>query len=218
MKPEIRLFLDVFIAGALSFGGLAAVLSSLQNSVVSHHHLISGENFSRTYSLAVGAPGPNAIFLSLLGYQVAGPMGACLACLAWALPTIFLRDCYDHCIQVVDLLETYREVASSLMDIYLSSISNKMNEVMKVLTIITTIFVPLTFVAGVYGMNFNTEKSPWNMPELNTYYGYPLCWMVMLTIAGAEIFYFWRKGWIFESKHTPPPPPAQHATGPSVSK
>ncbi len=90
MKPEIRLFLDVFIAGALSFGGLAAVLSSLQNSVVSHHHLISGENFSRTYSLAVGAPGPNAIFLSLLGYQVAGPMGACLACLAWALPTIFL--------------------------------------------------------------------------------------------------------------------------------
>lgn len=121
---------------------------------------------------------------------------------------VFLRDCYDHCIQVVDLLETYREVASSLMDIYLSSLSNKMNEVMKVLTIITTIFVPLTFVAGVYGMNFNTEKSPWNMPELNTYYGYPACWLVMLMIAGVEIFYFWKKGWIWERKVSPMPTPA----------
>lgn len=113
---------------------------------------------------------------------------------------IFLRDCYDHCVQVVDLLENYREIGSSLMDIYLSSLSNKMNEVMKVLTIITTIFVPLTFVAGVYGMNFNTEKSPWNMPELNNYYGYPFCWLVMLMIAGAEIYYFWRRGWIWERK------------------
>lgn len=90
MKPEIHLFLDIFVAGALSFGGLAAVLSSLQNSMVSHHQLIRGEDFSRTYSLAVAAPGPNAIFLSLLGYHIAGPWGACLACLAWALPTIFL--------------------------------------------------------------------------------------------------------------------------------
>jgi magnesium transporter len=130
---------------------------------------------------------------------------------------IFLRDCYDHCIQVVDLLETYREVASSLMDIYLSSISNKMNEVMKVLTIITTIFVPLTFVAGVYGMNFNTEKSPWNMPELNAYYGYPLCWLVMFLIAGAEIFYFWRRGWIWERK-SPPPPARPTASLPGPKK
>ena len=128
---------------------------------------------------------------------------------------LFLRDCYDHCIQVVDLLETYREVGSSLMDIYLSSISNKMNEVMKVLTIITTIFVPLTFVAGVYGMNFNTEKSPWNMPELNTYYGYPLCWLVMLAIASAEIYYFYKKGWI--GGVSPPPPPQDANHGPSVS-
>jgi len=90
MTPEINLFLDIFMAGALSFGGLAAVLSSLENSVVSQHHLVSGEDFSRTYSLAVAAPGPNAIFLSLLGYRVAGPTGACLACLAWALPTILL--------------------------------------------------------------------------------------------------------------------------------
>lgn len=84
------MFLDIFMAGALSFGGLAAVLSSLQNSLVSQHHLLSNEDFSRTYSLAVGAPGPNAIFLSLLGYRLAGAPGACLAGLAWALPTTFL--------------------------------------------------------------------------------------------------------------------------------
>ncbi len=109
---------------------------------------------------------------------------------------LFLRDCYDHSIQVVEVLESYRELASSMMDIYLSSLSNRMNEVMKVLTIITTIFVPLTFVAGVYGMNFNTEKSPYSMPELNARYGYPWCLMVMLLIASGELYYFWRKGWI----------------------
>ncbi|MBN9419135.1 hypothetical protein ABS71_09905 [bacterium SCN 62-11] len=90
MKSQLLLFTDIFVAGALSFGGLAAVLSSLQNSVVSHHQLISGQEFSRIYSLAVGAPGPNAIFLSLLGYHIGGPLGACLACLAWAIPTILL--------------------------------------------------------------------------------------------------------------------------------
>lgn len=90
MSPEWQMFLDIFMAGALSFGGLAAVLSSLQNSLVSQHHLFSSGDFSRTYSLAVGAPGPNAIFLSLLGYRLAGPGGACLACLAWGIPTIFL--------------------------------------------------------------------------------------------------------------------------------
>ncbi len=110
---------------------------------------------------------------------------------------VFLRDCYDHCVQVIDLVETYRELGSSLMDVYLSSISNRMNEVMKVLTIITTIFVPLTFVAGIYGMNFNTEKSPLNMPELNMYYGYPLCIFTMLVIAIVELWFFYKKGWIF---------------------
>jgi magnesium transporter len=70
-----------------------------------------------------------------------------------------------------------------------------MNEVMKLLTVISTIFIPLTFVAGVYGMNFNPEKSPLNMPELNWYYGYPLCWAVMGTIAASLVYYFYRKGW-----------------------
>ncbi len=108
---------------------------------------------------------------------------------------IYLRDCYDHTVQVLDMVETYRELASSLMDVYLSSVSNKMNEVMKVLTVISTIFIPLTFIAGVYGMNFNPDKSPWNMPELNWYWGYPLCWVVMIAIALTMILFFQRKGW-----------------------
>jgi magnesium transporter len=108
---------------------------------------------------------------------------------------VYLRDCYDHAVQVLDMVETYRELASSLMDVYLSSVSNRMNEVMKLLTVISTIFIPLTFVAGVYGMNFNPEKSPLNMPELNWYYGYPMCWAVMGAIAASLVYYFYRKGW-----------------------
>ena len=114
---------------------------------------------------------------------------------------IYLRDCYDHTVQVLDMVETYRELASSLMDVYLSSISNKMNEVMKFLTVISTIFIPLTFIAGIYGMNFNTEKSPFNMPELNWYWGYLLCMGAMGAIAIGLIYFFWRKGW-FENFST----------------
>jgi magnesium transporter len=112
---------------------------------------------------------------------------------------IYLRDCYDHTVQVMDMVETYRELASGLMDVYLSAVSNKMNEIMKVLTVVSTIFIPLTFVAGIYGMNFNTEKSPYNMPELNWYFGYPLCWAVMLAIAFGLLFFFWRRGWLQNS-------------------
>ncbi|MBW4468379.1 MAG: magnesium/cobalt transporter CorA [Pegethrix bostrychoides GSE-TBD4-15B] len=108
---------------------------------------------------------------------------------------VYLRDCYDHTVQVIDMVETYREVASSLMDVYVSSVGNKMNEVMKFLTIVSTIFIPLTFIAGLYGMNFNPEKSPLNMPELNWYWGYPLCLALMGGIAAVLILYFRRKGW-----------------------
>ncbi len=114
---------------------------------------------------------------------------------------IYLRDCYDHTIQVLDIVETYRELASGLMDVYLSAVSNKMNEVMKLLTVISSIFIPLTFIAGIYGMNFNTEKSPLNMPELNWYWGYPLCLAAMAVVAGGLVFFFWRRGW-FESFST----------------
>ncbi len=109
---------------------------------------------------------------------------------------IFFRDCYDHTVQLNDLMENYRELSSNLMEVYLSSVSNRLNEVMKVLTIISAIFIPLTFVAGVYGMNFRPESSPWNMPELLSYYGYPICILVMLLIAIAQIYFFWRKGWL----------------------
>ncbi len=108
---------------------------------------------------------------------------------------VYLRDCYDHAIQVLDMVETYREVASSLMDVYLSSVGNRMNEIMKFLTVISAIFIPLTFIAGVYGMNFNTEKSPFNMPELNWFFGYPLCLGLMGAIACSLIYVFWSKGW-----------------------
>ena len=108
---------------------------------------------------------------------------------------VFLRDCYDHTVQIIDIIETYRELASSLTDIYLSAISNKMNEVMKLLTVISSIFIPLTFIAGIYGMNFNSNSSPWNMPELDWYWGYPLCWLLMLSTAGSLIYFFWRRGW-----------------------
>lgn len=108
---------------------------------------------------------------------------------------LYLRDCYDHAIQVLDMVETYREVASSLMDVYLSSVSNRMNEIMKFLTVISSIFIPLTFIAGVYGMNFSTDKSPLNMPELNWYFGYPACMAVMIAIAVSMVLFFKRKGW-----------------------
>ena len=108
---------------------------------------------------------------------------------------IYLQDCYDHVVQVLDIIETYRSVVTSLMDLYLSSVSSRMNEVMKVLTVISTIFIPLTFIAGVYGMNFDTEKSPFNMPELEWYWGYIVCWFVMFVIAAGMIVFFWRCGW-----------------------
>jgi magnesium transporter len=109
---------------------------------------------------------------------------------------IYLRDCYDHTFQVIDMLENYRESALGLLDVYLSSVSNRMNSVMKVLTIIATIFMPLSFIAGVYGMNFNAQRSPWNMPELNWYWGYPFALAVMVAVVGGMLLFFRRRGWL----------------------
>ena len=108
----------------------------------------------------------------------------------------YLRDAHDHIIQILDMLETYREMASGLVDIYLSSVSNRMNEVMKVLTIIATIFMPLSFLVGLYGMNFNTNISPWNMPELNWRFGYFFALGLMATVAGGLLAYFRRRKWL----------------------
>jgi magnesium transporter len=110
---------------------------------------------------------------------------------------IHFRDCYDHTIQTMEILEIYREVVSNMFDVYLSSLSNRTNEIMRILTIIATIFMPLTFIVGLYGMNFSINaKSPWAMPELRWYYGYPLVWLIMLAIAGAMLYYFKRKTWL----------------------
>jgi len=103
---------------------------------------------------------------------------------------IYLRDLYEHTIQVIDAIETYRDILSGMIDIYLSSISNKLNEIMKVLTIIATIFIPLTFVAGVYGMNFKF------MPELYLPLAYPIVLTAMLLIAAGMLYYFKKKKWI----------------------
>ncbi|MGB2927237.1 MAG: magnesium/cobalt transporter CorA [Limnothrix sp.] len=108
----------------------------------------------------------------------------------------YFRDCYDHTVMLIDMIETYRELASGLMDVYLSAVSNKMNEVMQLLTVISTIFIPLTFISGLYGMNFNTTSSKWNMPELDWQYGYFVCLGVMAGITLALLIFFWRKGWL----------------------
>ncbi|MDX1442700.1 MAG: magnesium/cobalt transporter CorA [Gammaproteobacteria bacterium] len=108
---------------------------------------------------------------------------------------LYFRDCYDHSIQLIELVESYREMTSSLMDVYLSSLSNRMNDVMKVLTIIATIFIPLSFFTGLYGMNFNTEHR-WNMPELDFAYGYPLLLLFLACIAGGMLYFFRKKKWL----------------------
>ena len=107
----------------------------------------------------------------------------------------YYADVYDHVVHLIDSLDTYKDLTSGLMDIYINTLNSRMNEVMKVLTIISTIFIPLTFVVGVYGMNFNTEISPWNMPELNSAYGYPIVMGVMLLIVVGMIRYFKFKKW-----------------------
>jgi magnesium transporter len=102
----------------------------------------------------------------------------------------YLRDVYDHVIHILDSVDIYREMISSMLDMYLSSVSNRLNAVMKVLTIIATIFMPLTFLVGVYGMNFKY------LPELEWHYGYPLLWLVMIGITGFMLYFFKRKKWM----------------------
>lgn len=109
---------------------------------------------------------------------------------------VFLRDVYDHIVQVIDSIENQREMIFSLYDMYMSSLSNRMNEVMKVLTIMSTIFIPLTFIAGIYGMNFNPAAGFLNMPELNWSWGYPFSLGLMVAVAVGMIIFFKRKGWL----------------------
>jgi magnesium transporter len=106
----------------------------------------------------------------------------------------FFRDIHDHLVRVTDLAESYRDLISGSLDAYLSVVSNRMNEIMKVLTIFSAIMLPLTFIAGVYGMNFE------NMPELKSQYGYYTVWMIMIVVAVGMLYFFWRRGWIGRGK------------------
>jgi magnesium transporter len=102
---------------------------------------------------------------------------------------VYLRDTLDHVVQITDIIETYRDIASGLFNTYLSVVSNRLNQIIQVLTIMTVIFAPLTFIVGVYGMNFD-------MPELHSRWGYPIVWLVMLTISGGMLHFFRRRGWL----------------------
>jgi magnesium transporter len=113
----------------------------------------------------------------------------------------YLRDAHDHAFQTLDLIETFRDMTVGLMDVYLSSVSQRMNEVMKTLTVVATIFIPLTFLAGVYGMNFEY------MPELHWRWGYPAVWIAMGVIALALLAWFRWRGWVGGDGEDPPPPP-----------
>jgi magnesium transporter len=108
----------------------------------------------------------------------------------------YFRDCYDHTLVILDFLETFRDITAGIMDLYLSSLSMRTNEIMRVLTVISAIFIPLTFIVGLYGMNFDPKQSPFNMPELELPFGYPLVLAVMLAIAAGMIIYFKRKKWL----------------------
>lgn len=116
---------------------------------------------------------------------------------------VFLRDAHDHALRVIELVEGYRDSVASLMDLHLSTVSQRLNEVMKVLTVISTIFIPLTFIAGIYGMNFDNAVSAANMPELKHPLGYPIVMGVMVLIAAVLFAAFWRRGWL-RSRPTDP--------------
>jgi magnesium transporter len=110
----------------------------------------------------------------------------------------YLRDAFDHVIQITEVLDGFREMSIGLMEVYLSSVSNRTNEIMRVLTVMSSIFIPLTFVVGVYGMNFD------HMPELRWTWGYGAVWLVMLGVAGTLLGYFYRRGWIGTGRSSEP--------------
>jgi magnesium transporter len=108
----------------------------------------------------------------------------------------YMRDVLDHHMRIGDMIDSLSELARSMHELYLSTLSHRMNDVMKLLTMIATIFIPLSFFTGLYGMNFNTEISPWNMPELNSRYGYPILLLLLATVAGLMIWLFRRRDWL----------------------
>lgn len=109
---------------------------------------------------------------------------------------LHLRDCYDHALRIIELVESHQTMCSDLMDLQMSRENSRMNEILRVLTIISTLFIPPTFVAGIYGMNFHGDKSPFNMPELDWQYGYPFALLIMALMMGGLVIWMWWKGWL----------------------
>jgi magnesium transporter len=109
---------------------------------------------------------------------------------------LHLRDVSDHTAQLTELLDSYRETAAGLIDMHLSLANYQMNDVMRVLTVVGSVFIPLTFITGIYGMNFDPAASPWNMPELGARYGYPGALAIMLLVTVALLIFFRRRGWL----------------------
>lgn len=193
--------------GRLRRMGADYLAYSIMDTIVDHYFAVTekiGENIDALEDLLISAPGQQV----LRKLQKARNETLFLRKAVWPLrevisrlergespliregTNIYFRDIYDHTVQIIDTVETYRDMMSGMMDIYLSSISNRLNEVMKVLTIIATIFIPLTFIVGVYGMNFEY------MPELKWSYGYLFIWLLMITTAGVMVYYFRKKRWI----------------------
>ncbi|MGB1540354.1 MAG: CorA family divalent cation transporter, partial [Rickettsiales bacterium] len=109
--------------------------------------------------------------------------------------SIYLRDCEDHVLQLLEFADAFTQVANDVRDIYHTSVAARLNDIMRVLTIMASIFIPLGFLAGLYGMNFDTN-SPYNLPELSFRYGYPVLISIMVLLGGGMLVYFWRKGWL----------------------
>lgn len=131
---------------------------------------------------------------------------------------VYFRDLYDHTVQLIDLIEVYRELSTGLIEMYISGVTHRMNEIIKVLTIISTIFIPLTFIAGIYGMNFDPELSRWNMPELRWRFGYFFALGVMATVAMGMLAFFWRRGWLGRKPEAPVQTPTRGAGEPSLPR
>lgn len=200
-------------AGRLRRAGADRLAHALLDAVVDHAFPVLealGERIEDLEAEILDQPGPDALRdlhrlkrETLLIRRAVWPARDVLANLSRGdLPQvadrtrIYFGDVYDHAVQIIELVESYRDMLGGMLDVYLSSVSNRQNEIMKVLTVIATIFIPLTFVVGVYGMNFSVNQtSPWAMPELRWDYGYPVLWLVMLALAGVMLVFFKRRRW-----------------------
>jgi magnesium transporter len=193
--------------GRIGKMGVDYLAYALMDAIVDNYFVLLeklGEKIESLEESLISDPGPNTlnaihhlkrelIFLRKSVWplrEVINSMERLESTLIHDRTSVFLRDVYDHTIQVIEIIETFQDMVSGMLDVYLSSLSNRMNEVMKVLTIIATIFIPLTFIAGVYGMNFK------HMPELEWHWGYHIVLSIMAILAIFMLFYFRKKRWL----------------------